>query len=266
MFNVNFKTSVGTAHGRKNKAFDLVKTQTQPIKPQKTIPFKGGIDFILVNKCAQKLPINSEFKHIEDILKTLGVKELELGDNIELARLIKSAMCRLKRIGFDIPTKIKCSSKYFDNDPRIQQELKVLKSKSPFNAKVTIPGYADWDGISEPVLYFNPNHNWHKGNGDWSKINDQRHAIWHETGHYLHMKNYKNNPYAFKTLTMTHLNDYQKEIFEKCIGKYSVDGPIAEAVAETFSKLVSGESYNSLHPEIFHVYTKYNGPMPKIKK
>ncbi len=266
MINVNFSPVKAVKYPLNSDKISVSPPINNTVMKPSSVPFKGDINFVLINKCAQKLPIDVEFKHISNVLETLGVSELELGNNIELARLLKSAMCRLKRLGFDIPTRIKCDSKYFENNPFIQKHTKNVIDKNHNFINVTVPAYADWDGIHEPTLFFNPKHNWHRGNGIASKINDQRHAIWHETGHYLHMKNHKHNPYAFQILTNTKLDNYQKEIVRKAIGSYGADESIAETIAETFSRLVSGESYNSLHPEIFHIYTKFNGPMPKVKR
>ncbi len=94
---------------------------------------------------------------------------------------------------------------------------------------------------------------------------DKRHTIWHETGHWLHMQKYRKNPRLYEYMQYVKLNQYQKDIVKNTIGEYAAEDSVNECIAETFSRLMSGESYNQLHPEVFQIYTQYNGPMPKIK-
>lgn len=269
MLKVNFKSDyIGQNY---NKNTNPITQKSQSALPKennsKVIPFKGNIDFVLINKCKQLLPKDAEFKHISDVLRSLGVKELELGDNIDLARLIKSAMCRIKRLGFDVPTIIKCDAKYFDENLKLQNIIKDSIAKKPSEIEIITDGFAHWDRVNEPELYFNPALDWGHGNGIGTNVKDPRNTIYHETGHYLHMKNHKNNPMLFNMLKNIKLDPYQKEIVNKTIGLYGSENPVSETIPEIFSRLISGESYSELHPEIFHIYSKYNGPMPnKIKR
>ncbi len=264
MLNVKFTNISPSAFQTQPKIQPSPKNITSNYQSEKIIPFKGNIDFVLVNKCAQKLPINKEFKHIEDVLKTIGVTELELGDNIGLARLLKSAMCRVKKMGFEVPKKIICDAKFFKNDPEIQALTKEMSKKLGIT-DVSVPAHVRWDSINEPIMYFNPEKNWNDSRAFLSNTKDLRYSIWHETGHYLHIKNFKNNPNEFWKLTQKQLSEYQQGIVRESIGKYAADTTVAETIAETFSRLMSGESYSKLHPEVFYIYNKYNGPMPKLK-
>ncbi|MDD3149482.1 MAG: hypothetical protein PHV68_01490 [Candidatus Gastranaerophilales bacterium] len=237
----------------------------RPIQRSNEISFNGNINFILINKGVQAVGKNQELKHISNVLKTLGVKELEIGDNLDLAKLLKSAMLQVKKSRFDVPTRIKCESAFFEENKAVQANLRKMMSKQGTMGvgEWSIPGVVKWNGLNEPVLYFNTKNNWNLGNGVLSKNQDSRHAIFHETGHWLHMMKYKNNPQMFKYLENIELDSYQKGIVNDTIGTYASENPVPETIAEIFARLMSKESYSNLHPEIFNIYTKYNGPMPK---
>ena len=97
-----------------------------------------------------------------------------------------------------------------------------------------------------------------------SKTKDLRETIWHEAGHWLHCKNV--GYVRFFGLDKSGLTKEEAEILTEYIGKYSArDNQPTEAIAEIFSRLMSGESYKDLHPEVFHIYQKYGGPMPNKK-
>lgn len=220
----------------------------------KSITFKGNVNFIIKDSFTKSVKVNDEFKHISDVLKSLGVEELKLGDNVDLARLLKSAMCRVKRLGFDVPKKIRCESEYFDN---IRPRIHNLKNND------FIGGIVSWDSLNEPIVYLNTKIDWKKQAGINTISKDLRTIIWHETGHYLHMKNYKNSPFVYKMLDSIKLDDYQKNIVKNTIGNYAAENSVNETIAEIFARLMSGEDYNKLHPEVYYIYSKYNGPMPK---
>ena len=80
----------------------LSSPKIRSIQNNRQICFRGDVNFILVDKLLPTVNKNAEFKHISDVLKTIGVKELEIGDNITLARLLKSAMYRVKMSGFNM--------------------------------------------------------------------------------------------------------------------------------------------------------------------
>lgn len=236
---------------------------SQPAQNNAFIPFKGNAEFVMINKLTSPINGNAELNHISNILKTLGVKELEIGDNITLARLLKKAMYRVKMLGYDIPTRIKCESKAFTENARLREKIQGLTNKHGVAARLCIPGTVSWDCISEPILYLNTGMDWRFGNGALTKTQEARHPIWHETGHWLHMKKYEKDPQAFIDMEQIELNPYQKNIVRETIGEYAAENPVVETVAEIFARLMSGEAYDKLHPEVFHIYSKYNGPMPK---
>lgn len=227
------------------------------------IQFGGNCDFTLISKTAAPLIKNAELKHISDILRTLGVKELEIGDNIELARLLKSALCRVKKIGFDVPTRIRCESAFFEN----KEKLINIAAKGNNNlSKISaVPASIIYNAKNNPIMYFNTAHNWRLGNGPGSKTTDKRHIIWHETGHFLHIQCHKNNPISYASLNKIFLNGTEKEIVRESIGDYAADWPVSETIAEIFARLMSGESYNRINPEIFNIYNRFHGPLPKIQ-
>lgn len=225
-----------------------------------SLSFKGNTNFVLINKVPPIIQKNDEIKHIADILYTLGVKELKIGENIELARLLKKAMYKVKLAGFDIPTRISCESEYFKKNEKIlKKQIDGIKN----NHIVSIPGAVGWDRINEPILYLNVDRDWKKGNGSSTKASDPRHIIWHEIGHWLHIQNYKNNPELLDYLGNIKLDPYQKEIVKNIIGDLAAEESVVDTIAEIFARLLSENSYNQLHPEIFKIYTQYNGPMPK---
>lgn len=261
MLNVELKSNPNIYFA--NKVKRVMGSSNIQASQKNDISFKGNVDFILVNKIILPTNGNLELKHISNVLKTLGVKELEIGDNVELARLLKSAMYRVKMLGFDIPTIIRCESKIFNENEQLQASIKTFMQKHKNAISVSAPGVVGWDGINTPILYLNTGHNWKSGNGISTKSQDPRNAIWHETGHYLHMQNHKKNPQMYQYLTHIELDPYKKDIVQNTIGLYAAENPVHETIAEIFARLMSGEAYNKLHPEIFNIYTKYNGPMPK---
>lgn len=263
MLNVSFKNNYSGGYKNNQRIITTAPKILPQLKNDSFISFKGNVDFVLVNKLASPVIENAELKSISNILKSLGVKELEIGDNLELARLLKSAMCRVKRLGFDVPTRIRCESKYFDENERIQKKLHevIINNKDYIGA--SIPATISWNGIEEPIMYFNPKRNWENGNGNSTKSHDPRHIIWHETGHWLHMQNHKKCPQMYDYLNQINLNSYKKDIVKSTIGKYAADSPMTETIAEIFARLMSGEAYNKLHPEVFNIYREYKGPMPK---
>lgn len=239
-------------------------------KMQNNVAFKGNIAadaFVLVREAAP-VARSGEFKHIADVLKTLGVKELELGDNIDLARLLKSAMKRVKRLGYEVPTRIRCESEIFKKNSGIQREaslaLNNLNVKKE-DRKMIVPGAVGWNGINDPVMYLNTEYCWDKEMDGLLKVKDLRQNIWHETGHWLHMQNYRENPRAYYNLHRIKLDSYQSGIVERSIGLYAARNPVDETIAEIYTKLVSGEFYEDLHPEVFNIYSTYRGPMPRFR-
>lgn len=265
MINIGFDSRYKT-HSFNKTTRSADKNTIVPKRPDNAyIPFTGNVNFILVNKVVPLVGKFKELSQIENTLKILDFKELQLGNNVELARLLKSAMFKVKALGFKVPSRIRCESKFFHENPELQKLSKRFTDRHKEAIKTSIPGTVTWDGISEPILYLNTEANWKNGNGDGTKVKDLRHVIWHETGHYLNMMNHKKNPQMYDHLQQTELNPYQRSIVKDCIGIYAADNPVHETIAEIFSRLMSGESYNKLHPEIFDIYSKYRGPMPAFK-
>lgn len=241
----------------------LPSANVSNIQNNHQIHFGSDVNFVLVNKFLPTVNKNVEFKHIYDVLKTLGVQELELGDNLTLARLLKSAMYRVKMAGFNVPTRIRCEAKYFNENEEIVN--KKLQTKLRTGREIIIPGVTNWDGINDPLIYLNTEHPWGVKCYDNTQCEDFRHVIWHETGHFLHMQNYRNNPQAFEYLNYIYIDPSQKDIVHDTIGKYAAENAVPDTITEIFTRLLSGESYNKLHPEIFNIYSKYRGPMPKFQ-
>ncbi len=243
---------------KNNKSYVAKQTPKYQSSKHNNVSFCANPNFILVNECLKPITKNAELNHISHVLKTLGVEQLELGDNVGLARLLKSAIVRIKKLGFDVPSRIKCESQSFLEDQSIQSDI-IKNSNSAF--KSTIPAVTRWDCVNKPVIHFDPTCSWDTRGLLSSKTKDPRQGVFHETAHYLHMLEFSNNPMIFKDLSTKSLTEYEKEILKKTIGEYATSSP-TEAVAEIFSRLVSGESFSDLHPEVFYIYSKYKGPMP----
>ena len=226
------------------------------------ISFKGSRDIILVTQgLTSAVARTKELISISYFLKSLGVKELEIGDNIDLARLLKSTMCRVKSVGFDVPTRIICESRVFEENEEIQKLMKAFKIKN--GQEAVISGFTEWDAINDPILYLNTGKDWKKGNGGGTRSKDPMHIIAHETGHWHHCKSYIDNPKGLDKLLDIEIEPYQKEIVRNNLGSYAVNQ--YDIVAEIFARLVLGDSYKAFPPEIFKLYRIYNGPMPKQK-
>lgn len=236
MLSVGFQGKSNVYFNNRNK---LV---TNSAKSQNNIVFKGNAE--IANFSVFR---NLELKFISSGLKKLGVRELELGDNIHLARLLNSAMKRVKQAGFDVPTRIRCESKIFREDKDLAKSV----------------GVVDWDGLKEPILYLRTSLDWKNDLNIASNTKDPQFPIWHEIGHWLHMKNHTKERWGYlKNISM---NQYQRDIVKKTIGGYAASNGIPDIIAEIFARLMSGESYDKLHPELFNIYSKYNGPMPRFK-
>lgn len=232
---------------------------------QNNIAFKGGVvadSFVLLRESAPVIH-KPEFNHIADVLKALGVQELELGDNIVLARLLKSAMKRVKRMGYDVPTWIRCESEIFLKNERLKRTVAQANLNMGYKNPI-IYGTVSWNGLSEPIMYLNTKYNWDFGNNE-ANMKASKCIIWHETGHWLHIQNYTKNPEEYVKLQNIKLDRYQREIVAKSIGEFAAKNSVSETIAEIYTRFVSGEFYEKLHPEIFNIYSKYRGPMPRFK-
>lgn len=252
MLNITFKNQINISNNRRKHINSIIKSQET--QNSRVPMFKGNPDFVMVSGLKPHIPQSIELKQISNVLRTLGVEELEVGDNILLAKLLKSAMCRVKKLGFEVPTRIKCDSKLFrENFP---QKVKM------------VAGGVFWNDVDEPILCLNPEY-YHWGSmANNTNTKDPRQPIWHEIGHYLHMQNHRNAPMIYRLLDAVKLDEYQQNLVKNYIGTYAIDGSdkmIPDTIAEIFARLVSGESYQTLHPELFNIYSKYNGPMPKKK-
>lgn len=217
-------------------------------KTEKSVSFRG-IDFVRISP---SLPSNlpTELNHIYNVLKTLGVKELEIGDNLDLARLLKSALFRVKKMGFDIPANIKCESEFFEKH---------------FNRANRVAGCVEGCNGREPVLYLNTQFQWKNScSSEQTQTKDSRHIIWHEIGHYLHMKNHGTFD-RYSLLSQIQLSPYRYNIIKEQIGNYAAEEGLKETIAEIFARLISGENYNQLDPEVFEIYKEFNGPLPGIR-
>jgi len=267
MLNVGFKnTAPATLQRPRNSAQNSKRDNFTPLNTNKDFPvsFNGNINYVFINKITDSSNLSPEFKHISNVLKTIGVKELEIGDNLELARLLKSALLKIKKLGFDIPERIRCESEYFETAPHIKEMIEDFRRSYPEFKNLIVNAMFDYEDLSNPIIYLNTKGCWDSKN-ILAKINDPRDSIWHEVGHYLHFKNYKNDLQKFEELSNIQLNKYEKDIVRDTIGIYAADNNVNDAIAEIFSRFISGKSYDRLHPEIFNIYSKYKGPMPKAE-
>lgn len=218
--------------------------------------FSNDVNYKLVNKAPKPFFKNKEFKHIYYVLKSLGVEELDIGNNIELARQLKSAIIEVKKAGFEVPTRIRCESIHFDRSKKVQNTLKKAKS----NEIVEVPGSVCNDHYGDPILYLNTSLRWKNHESILSKSIDPRHTIWHETCHWLQVKN---NNQEIKDMDFMKLSSIEKRLVNKYIGAYAADSCPSETVAEIFACLMSNKSCNSMHPGILNIYKKYYGPVFK---
>lgn len=180
MLNVGFKNNFPNKYPiySNNTQQKIINPKiSQRLRNDSFVSFKGNADFVLVNKLIPPISNNLELKHISNILKTIGVKELEIGDNLDLAKLLKSAMCRVKRLGFNVPTRIKCESTHFNENERIQKKLQESIANNKDCIAMNIPATTQWNGIEEPIMHFNPEHDWKSGNGNLTEAHDPRHII-----------------------------------------------------------------------------------------
>lgn len=238
---------------------------TNITKSQNNLTFKGNVAadaFVLVKEAAP-VTLSGEFQHIADVLKQLGVRELALGDNIDLARLLKSALQRVSDAGYDIPTRIKCEAEHFEANETIREHIR--KSNRSYDSK-DIPAETSLEEghVNVPIIYFNTKYDWGKKNQNLIKAPSHKHIIWHEVGHWLHIQNYGNNPIFLKELSDVQLNPYQRYITTETLG-YRNDNPVHEIIAEIFAKLMSGEIYSQLHPGLRRIYSYFRGPIPRFR-
>ncbi len=112
MLNIQFRY-ISSGSIKSNLKSAIIDNNIPERHHNQPIHFTGNPDFIITSKVMPSVNKDIELRHISDILKTLGVKELEIGNNVDLAILLKRAMYRVKMLGFDIPTRIRCESKFF---------------------------------------------------------------------------------------------------------------------------------------------------------
>lgn len=251
MLNITFKNQPNFYNNRKKPINDFSKPQE--FQNDRAITFKVKPSFGMVSGLKQHIPQGIELKQISNVLRNLGVEELEIGENVQLARLLKSAMLRVKKLGFEVPTRIRCETAIFE---QIFGEFDY--KHSPGRIKLCNDG-------RDPIMFFNPDYSWGSPYFQ-TKTVDPRHPIWHEIGHYLHMKNYNNDSSLLRLLCDIILDSHQREVIKETMGEHAIcrmKGMVPESIAEIFARFMSGESCQTLPPEIFNIYSTYNGPMPK---
>lgn len=236
-------------------------------KSRNNITFKGNVAkdaFVLVGRTAPET-LKGEFKHIADVLKTLGVEELELGDNIYLARLLKSAMKRVKQLGYDVPTRIRCEAEHFEKNRELRATYQRAYPQYTYNPE-DVPAVISWhtECASVPIIYFNPKYNWQSGTNNFKIPDEKRFIIWHEIGHWIHMKNHEFNPLRIKELSEVQLSPLQGSQISAILGRFRADNPVPETIADTFGMLMLGRSYSKMPSVLREIYEQYRGPMPRF--
>lgn len=240
---------------------------TNNIKSQNNIAFKGNIAadaFVLARDVASDAR-KVELKRTADVLRALGVRKLTIGNNLDLARLLESVVGRVEQLGYDVPARVKCEAKKFRNNKRLQEVINKAYPEKSCKSEDT-PGLVSWDTeiIKEPTIYFNTKFDW-DGKGDLRLENYKRFMMGHEIGHWLHMKNYGNDPALLKELSAVRLDSFQELIIKTALGRFRADNPVPETVADIFGWLSLGMPYSEIHPLLRDIYQQYRGPMPRFK-
>ena len=227
------------------------------IKPS----FKGGIDFVLINKAKSLVPQDLELKQIFNFLKSLGVEELEIGENKTLARLLKKAIIEVKQRGWVIPTRIKCSEKFFKEDQEVFKYYinQSKKLNCPLD-EVIILGLTKMNYFNNesPIIYLNSSFNWQKNYS--KKILIKEHAILHEFGHWTTFVQNKRNPFFLMLLQKTGLKPEEKAGVNQLMGEYIAESPVHELLADTYARRVSDKDFDNKYPEIMKIYRRFKGP------
>lgn len=169
---------------------------------------------------------------VERIIKSLGVKKVDLFNNSKSADKVLSQVEELKNKGYDLPESIRVS----------KSETTTIAWASPREGSVSLNSkYSKkYEEIAKQQ----------EASGNWSSSN----PIAHEMGHNLHykkignsrwdvMNNWRGDPYGPKEITSQ-------------VSKYSRMNPL-EFVAETFAGHVSGKKYSK---EVYDLYNLYEGP------
>lgn len=253
---------------KSNIHFNNNTVATNLKRSQNNIAFKGNVatDAFVLMREAAPVAKTSEFLHIADALKTLGVKELELGDNIVLARLLKGAIQRVKLMGYDVPTKIRCEAEHFEDNKALRYIYKRAYPNDIYKPE-NLPASVSWDAntLSVPIIYLNPKYDWEFGVNRFKIPDDKKFIIWHEIGHWIHMKNHGNNPDWLRELSEIQLDSSVGPQIEAGLGRFRSDNPIPETIADTFGMIMMGRSYHEMPAIVRSIYEKYRGPMPQFR-
>lgn len=260
MLNISFNSRLytPTSYNIKNKSVNSpVQNQTYCTN----VSFKGAESLNHISGII-KTPLSKseELKDISNVLKDMGAKFLVIGDNIDLARNLKSAMYKVKEMGFDVPTKLLCESDFFEENEELQI---LLRSMSEEGKKVSIPGVVEIYGSGAPILHLNTGCNWKEYNSKLQKSKDSRHVIWHETGHWLHANNTRDK---YQYALSKRLEPDERKIVKEQIGSYGADNQADDAVAEIFAEIVELGTFDKVDSKLLEIYKKYGGPMPKTSK
>lgn len=217
---------------------------------------------------ANHMPVfnNGELKRTADALSALGVSELEIGNNIYLANLLESAVRRVDDLVYDVPTRIRCEAEHFEKNRDLRTTYQKAYPQYTYNPE-DVPAGISWDAecASVPIIYFNPKYNWQSGTNNFKIQNDKRFIMWHEIGHWIHIKNHGNNPQWITELSEIQLSPFQGSEISRILGRFRADNPVPETIADTFGMLMLGRSYSKMPSVLRDIYEQYRGPMPRFR-
>jgi hypothetical protein len=197
--------------------------------------------------------------NIEQNLRKKGVKA-KFSDNssLDFAKLTQEALGDIEKKGFELPKRIIVSEV-------LPNHIKGLVNLAPTQAAKTL-----FINNKTAALNLNELKIVHQYPNPFWSVEDPKHLIYHEAGHWLHSKiNSKQIQLQdaieyimpFPNNTKSIISQSDKEYLNKTVSGYSCTDRMGfEAVAEIFAGIIDGKTYP---PEVMAIYKKLKGPITK---
>ena len=182
---------------------------------------------------------------------SLGVKAVDYGGRIDIAKDVNAVLTAFKQRGFSLPDQVLVNEERFINWAALDGT----------NSKDAVAVFVSNISQTQSYLLLNPLYDYwgrlaldvEKNSGYWSTKN-QYHALHHEMGHYLHYTQDKNN---YRVLLGDKLSPTELLIAEK-VSDYAKTDKI-EFVAEVFALLLNGGTISN---DAMTLYEQLKGYKP----